>query len=576
MKKIIIFAIMILMATTEMISQQLNDTDDISNCPTIPVITIKKNIVLAPPMPPNPPTDTDGDGIPDFVEGTDDCDGDGIPNFKDLDSDNDGLSDEFETWSDLDEDGIMNICDLDSDGDGIPDSEDKCYDKKGTAPSGCPTTDGDRHVFWVHGYTGTAGAWRNVGHYSENTYQIQSDFIDYSNNQSSLEDEAGEIESDILNEVGYNNNNQNNFIIAHSGGSIASRVLGQAKDYSGNNAFNGFITFGGPHLGAAAADFLETPGNKERVIKEICTDLGEGPGLELAGITPGIGWLTGLPYTIFEALGVDWADLCAVMPVFADPFINNMLYGVEPQLTTDYVQNNVEPMQTQHNAAFYGIETDTDEDGDDIDETLTPRFIGNLTNDANGYSLWGAGQADQDGIDLVNDVVTLYNNHEDFWYYSWLFCSIRISPLFCTSKYNKYKAFKKGVKFLKKINPYWKTIIGAEDIDIEQVGCACVRIDPYDGWEDWDIDYSITDCDQMDDTYCDYVVPVYERTSVHKPSDGFILAESAMNAPGANYQPQEMPGSGHIQMRNDENTKIATQLIFDEGLNGGFFNTDRR
>ena len=40
--------------------------------------------------------DSDGDGIPDSVEGTDDVDGDGIPNYLDLDSDDDGVPDALE------------------------------------------------------------------------------------------------------------------------------------------------------------------------------------------------------------------------------------------------------------------------------------------------------------------------------------------------------------------------------------------------------------------------------------------------------------------------------------------------
>lgn len=40
--------------------------------------------------------DTDGDGIPDVIEGTGDPDGDGIPNYLDLDSDADGVSDRQE------------------------------------------------------------------------------------------------------------------------------------------------------------------------------------------------------------------------------------------------------------------------------------------------------------------------------------------------------------------------------------------------------------------------------------------------------------------------------------------------
>jgi hypothetical protein len=89
------------------------------------------------------PTDSDGDGIADELEGTGDSDGDGIPDFLDLDSDGDGLPDADEAENpllpagepgqsrsgpcspvaDTDGDGIPDFQDLDSDGDGLPDAE---------------------------------------------------------------------------------------------------------------------------------------------------------------------------------------------------------------------------------------------------------------------------------------------------------------------------------------------------------------------------------------------------------------------------------------------------------------------
>jgi outer membrane protein OmpA-like peptidoglycan-associated protein len=63
--------------------------------------------------------DSDGDGIPDNVEGTADPDGDGIPNNRDRDSDNDGILDATEGSGDLDDDGVLNYLDLDADGDGV-------------------------------------------------------------------------------------------------------------------------------------------------------------------------------------------------------------------------------------------------------------------------------------------------------------------------------------------------------------------------------------------------------------------------------------------------------------------------
>ncbi|MFM7020300.1 MAG: Ig-like domain-containing protein [Aquirufa sp.] len=65
--------------------------------------------------------DSDGDGIPDAVEGIRDTDGDGTPDYKDVDSDGDGISDAIEGSADADGDGIPNYRDLDSDGDSIPD-----------------------------------------------------------------------------------------------------------------------------------------------------------------------------------------------------------------------------------------------------------------------------------------------------------------------------------------------------------------------------------------------------------------------------------------------------------------------
>ena len=45
------------------------------------------------------------------------ADGDGVPNYLDLDSDGDGIPDSVEGQKDSDGDGIPNYLDLDSDGD---------------------------------------------------------------------------------------------------------------------------------------------------------------------------------------------------------------------------------------------------------------------------------------------------------------------------------------------------------------------------------------------------------------------------------------------------------------------------
>jgi hypothetical protein len=90
--------------------------------------------------------DSDGDGIPDHREAGDvnlatppiDSDGDGIPDFRDLDSDNNGRADGLDGVDDHDNDGIPDFQDPDDDGDHI-------YDlfELGADPLNPPDSDGD-------------------------------------------------------------------------------------------------------------------------------------------------------------------------------------------------------------------------------------------------------------------------------------------------------------------------------------------------------------------------------------------------------------------------------------------------
>ncbi len=92
-----------------------------------------------------PGQDTDGDTIPDDVEGCkgEDVDVDGFPNFADPDSDGDGIPDKVEAGPDgknpvdTDGDGVPDYLDNDSDGDGV---DDKDEDRNGDGIVGCCRT----------------------------------------------------------------------------------------------------------------------------------------------------------------------------------------------------------------------------------------------------------------------------------------------------------------------------------------------------------------------------------------------------------------------------------------------------
>ncbi|MFH2007965.1 MAG: hypothetical protein ABI333_15390 [bacterium] len=101
-------------------------------------------------------TDTDGDGVPDYLDLDSDNDGiadsvekgtgvypvdsdmDGIPDFRDLDSDANGIPDSVDGAADIDADGIGNYADTDDDGDGILDTT-----EIGPDPANPVDTDGD-------------------------------------------------------------------------------------------------------------------------------------------------------------------------------------------------------------------------------------------------------------------------------------------------------------------------------------------------------------------------------------------------------------------------------------------------
>ncbi len=101
------------------------------------------------------PPDSDGDNIPDEVEGKStlrDTDGDGIPDYLDTDSDNDSIPDLIEGDTkdmgcmaplDSDGDGIPDYIDTDSDNNGVPDRDEVYPDHSAYSPSHAAPNPGD-------------------------------------------------------------------------------------------------------------------------------------------------------------------------------------------------------------------------------------------------------------------------------------------------------------------------------------------------------------------------------------------------------------------------------------------------
>lgn len=87
--------------------------------------------------------DSNGNGVLDILEGGGDFDGDGIPNFLDDDADGNGLDADAEGTGDTDDDNMPNVIDPDNDGDGIPDVAEGILDLDGDDIPNLNDTDAD-------------------------------------------------------------------------------------------------------------------------------------------------------------------------------------------------------------------------------------------------------------------------------------------------------------------------------------------------------------------------------------------------------------------------------------------------
>ncbi len=517
-----------------------------------PVFTVGVSSIL---------TDSDGDGIPDGVEGTeDDTDGDGIPNYLDTDSDGDGIPDKEEGTGDTDGDGIPNYLDTDSDGDGISDHIDT------------ESTNGlnnDRFVYWVHGYQGDDRSFEvvsnDVGYYDVvtdsylGTYKAIAQQMTYASADSDLQSAADHLRDAIGVRAINRESTEKDFIIAHSMGGLVARKMGNILRPNTNiPLYNGLITFGTPHQGVYSADLLVNDHNVLRSIAlDACESLTAGPIIdEVEG--HGVLGRTLITFGFVED-GLEFG--CDVGSEYGLPaLLNYFSTGIEPELTTANAVN-IPDMPTDHKAVFYGTEV-----GDE-QETLAAKFSGALKFSPNDFDAYCADETDDLGIAYIGSKIDHYTAMWQYWG-SQSENGGFFDPFYRSD--DKRDAWGIGMDWFTRFDPAWQRMIGASEVNLNLLGCNCTE-------EEYDVFYPGSDlnCSQEGDCYS-----VYEFSNLYFETDGFIQAESAMNGPGMNYDAIEMKGSNHLQMKNDSNMREAINSIFEIGLDSNnpapYFQTAKR
>jgi hypothetical protein len=426
-------------------------------------------------------------------------------------------------------------------------------------PYTCPNNpvSGDRFVFWVHGYQANDQSLMSVSEDVECRFEAASVRNSYNSAQQSLTTSANEVESEIITNTLYQSTygKGRNFIIGHSMGGLVARKMGMLTDANGNDLFNGLITFGTPHQGAAVADtYFNDRQSIETFLQNGCVALAEGfvaEGLDNLGAL-------GKVANFFKFGRKILTPICdAGIPDGFDAITSIIEDGVEPELRTSQA-GNIPSMATDHNAVFYGIE-DGHEDG-----TISARMLGGITNDANTYSLYGADASDAVGIAKVDAELDKYVTNAN------------------SANSNSVRdAYQNGADWISDVGAFWNEIIGVSEVQIIKTGCECTRYDYGDPVETYVTGDENSDCVQLSnfdpDTDCyDYYEPV---AVVINYSDGFILESSAKNdanSSNLDYPAQLMSGSNHVQMRNDSEMEKAIDEIFINGLGGTFFKTDPR
>lgn len=483
--------------------------------------------------------------------------------FPNVDSDGDGILDHIEGDGDIDGDGIPNYLDTDSDGDGVLDGDDLCYDIVGVPETGCPADISDRKVFWVHGFGSNSSAFVNASADVDSRFRTISIRPDYLASQSSLVASAMDVEGDITPEFDGQLFPERNFIIAHSLGGLVTREMGLLKDENNNPMFGGFITMATPHQGAQVADtYVNEPEIISDFLIKACQDLGKGPSLELINYT-----IYSNALILYIVMGESYEYACEELVPGAIENVTTMLVpGIETDITTTAAQS-IPPMVTDHRAVFYGVENGS------TDGTLAPRMLSSLLWGPNSFPLYEAGDSDEKGIALVNTIELLYTLKWIYWTTKPLLPWCIINPGCVIKSIQMSFAYKKGVDWFPTMDPSWQKIIGSRAIEIVEDGCDYYYEDWYTGQP---TDYIGYDADCNPDFGYDVEVPHYEFINHQKDSDGFILMESAIDGPAVNYEPQLMEGSNHMQMRNDKNMEDAVDAIFEFGLDGTFFSTDKK
>jgi len=490
-----------------------------------------------------------------------------------------------------------------------------------------------RMVYWVHGMNGEASAWAKVASASSNIpltgsipgfrpRKIFSLLPDYSNVQLTLTEAQTHLSPQLLIDSRLPNNydKEKSFIVAHSQGGLTTRSLIYQDDMQSlPHKFGGFVTFGTPHRGAMALTGL----NKElgyKFFKTAAEDLSAGPVQEFQNIINQFNnsfFLRLFNYQINlspNQLVKDFIEsslfrnpitkqngfLLELISKRIESGISNEMCVGCPSLNTLNAHN-----QNMSSVAFYGVKKAYVHPANNgkPDILVEPfwalmHYSINSVNDNDYFQAYDDYMLAEKAREAELDYIEKYHHHKN-QFDVWFNCSCIFKQKKRAQKLLDHTAallkYNQGRAWFRQANKLWETAIGAHSEQNRLTLCECqikntqtqqVKQFLYGPLNNTpcgtNIQYNITGpIDWQVWQIVSSWTSTYKKVIVIKDHDGAALAESVRDLPfmtddmivdGVNVA--IMNGSGHMQMRNDGNTKDKLNLIFD-GKVGTFFYTEK-
>jgi len=463
---------------------------------------------------------------------------------------------------------------------------------------------GTRVVYFLHGLGGNSNSWQRAAIACENAdcnvegfhaRKVESFQIDYSvNTNTDMNGALNSIRNFIRNNnvnslPEYDHDKTNNFIIAHSQGGVVLRSLLKYDTYDSPNlsgqtrGYGGFVTVASPLQGAMILN------NQEKILEMA----EEGCNKLFRAKTNNV-----FAKTLFWLLGKDLVGIsCEALSFNALPYFFKDEFA---PITDDYHVGSlwIDKLNTSCNnqtyidmpkVAFYGIEPNTN---------IFWRTLNWFNKSPNDPVYWEANDDFGFFLNTIMPVFLDYNlnlilsqirkkNVQNYmkWLWGYGFPGIVTYNSLLFECDEKISAWQAGVDWFISANDKWETIIGSKQIVLDYTETLYLCFS--ESWFPPVLTLPIPN-------YCppgySYTNPQFSGTqyhykTIHKESDGVVLAESAYDLPHATHDPVKhrgientdgtYTGSSHMQIRNDKALKDNLHLLF-EGEYGMYFKTDEK